>query len=427
MMAPDGIGAMLRAARESAGRTREEQALVLQDAQDGRWFDPENLKRWETERRLPIPAWHALLAEVYGMPVEEIAKAVRLSRRRRRLQRLDGADPGEGEEGTEVDRRRFLGAAAVATTSVVALPGLAEARQGIDAALSGSDAGDLAYLDGAFERHRRGYRGRPPAVVLAEMRGDLGLLRDVFSRPHAAGTRADLARTAAGITGLVAIIQHDRSDQRDAHGWFATAEQAARESGDRQMLAWALARHAMVPLNYGAPRSAADLATRARAEAGQKPSAAAALAAAVTARALASAGDHQGALRSVADARLIAERIDGSEAADTWFGYPLQKHHVHLSQAFTLMGRTREAYAEQEAALALTTSPSVMTRALLEMDAATCLNADGDAAGAADKAAGIWERLPQAYRDGLVRSRAEALHQALPGAAHARLGEALAS
>jgi hypothetical protein len=326
-----------------------------------------------------------------------------------------------------VDRRRFLGVAAAAATGAVALPGIAEARQGIDAALSGSDAGDLAYLDGAFERHRGGYRGRPPTVVLAQMRGDLDLLRDVLSRSHAAGARADLARTAAGITGLVAIIQHDRSDQRDSHGWFATAERAARESGDRQMLAWALARHAMVPLNYGAPRAAADLALRARAEAGQKPSAAAALAAAVTARALASVGDQQGALRSVADARLIAEHLDGTQAADTWFGYPPQKHHVHLSQAFTLLGRTREAYAEQEAALALTRSPSVMTRALLEMDAATCLHADGDPTAAADKAVGIWERLPAAYRDGLVRSRAEALHQVLPGSAHARLGEALAS
>ena len=424
-MAPDGIGAVLRAARESAGRTREEQAHVLQEAQDGRWFDPENLKRWETERRLPIPAWHALLARAYGMPVEEIAQAVRVSRQRRRLQRLAGADTGE--EGTEVDRRRFLGAAAVAATGAVALPGIAEARQGIDAALSGSDAGDLAYLDGAFERHRGGYRGRPPTVVLAQMRGDLDLLRDVLGRPHAAGVRADLARTTAGITGLVAIIQHDRSDQRDSHGWFTTAQQAARESGDRQMLAWALARHAMVPLNYGAPKAAADLATRARAEAGQTPSAAAALAAAVTARALASTGDQQGALRAVADARAIAEHLDGTQAADTWFGYPQQKHHVHLSQAFTLLGRTREAYAEQEAALALTRSPSVLTRALLEMDAATCLNADGDPSAAADKAVGVWERLPEAYRDGLVRSRAETLHHMLPGDAHARLGEALAS
>ncbi|MFJ5608173.1 hypothetical protein ACIQCJ_02070 [Streptomyces sp. NPDC093221] len=67
----------------------------------------------------------------------------------------------------------------------------------------------------------------------------------------------------------------------------------------------------------------------------------------------------------MADARLIAERIDGSQAADTWFGHPLQKHHVHFSQAFTLMGRRREAYAELEAALDLTASPPVMTRAML--------------------------------------------------------------
>lgn len=336
------------------------------------------------------------------------------------------SDLSGGEEDTDVDRRRFLGAAAVAATGVVPLPGIAEARQGINAALTGSNAGDLAYLDEAFERHRGGYRGRPPAVVLTEMRGDLDLLRDVLGRPHQAAVRADLARTAAGITGLVAIIQHDRGDQRDSHGWFTTAEQAARESGDRHMLAWTLARYAMVPLNYGAPRAAAELAAKARAEAGRKPSASAALAAAVTARALAATGDQQGALRAVADARSAAEQLDGSQAADTWFGYPYQKHHVHLSQAFTLMGQTREAYAEQAAALALTSSSSVMTRALLTMDEATCLSADGDPLGAADVAVAVWEELPQEYQGGLVRSRVEALHQTLSGTARARVGDALA-
>ncbi|WNI16352.1 transcriptional regulator [Actinacidiphila sp. ITFR-21] len=433
MMAPDGIGAMLRAMRESAGRTREEQALVLEEAQGGRWFDPENLKRWETERRLPIPARHELLARGYGVPVAEIVRAVAVSKRWRRLQRQ--AAGGQGEEGTAVDRRRFFGAAAVAATGaaaaaatgVVVLPGIAESRKGIDAALSDSDAGDLAYLNGAFERHRGGYRGRPPTFVLAQMRGDLDLLRDVLSRPHAAAARADLARTAAGITGLVAIIQHDRSEQRESHGWFATAEQAAGESGDRWMLAWVLARHAMVPLNYGAPMAAAALAVRARAVAGPTPSAAAALAAAVTARALASVGNDRGALAAVADARRIAERLDGTQSADTWFGYPLQKHHVHLSRAFTLMGRTEEAYAEQTAAFALTVGPSVITRALLEMDAAACLHADGDSAAAADRAVAVWQRLPQPYREGLVRSRAVALHHALGGTPHATLGEALST
>ncbi|MDT0419837.1 helix-turn-helix domain-containing protein, partial [Streptomyces sp. DSM 41982] len=96
MMASEGIGALLRGIREAAGLTREEQAAVLQAAQGGKWFDPENLKRWETEKRLPTPMWHALLAECYGRSAEEIVRAVVVSRRRRRLHRL--IDEGAREE-----------------------------------------------------------------------------------------------------------------------------------------------------------------------------------------------------------------------------------------------------------------------------------------------------------------------------------------
>lgn len=105
----------------------------------------------------------------------------------RLLRRHPESDAGRGERRARkgiVDG--FLGPAAAAATGAVALSGLAEARQGSDAALSGSDAGDLAYLDGAFERHHGGYRGRPPTVVLAQMRGDLDLLWDVLSRPNVA-------------------------------------------------------------------------------------------------------------------------------------------------------------------------------------------------------------------------------------------------
>lgn len=77
----------------------------------------------------------------------------------------------------------------------------------------------------------------------------------------------------AGIAGLVAIVQHDRGDKGDAFRWFATAEKAAHESGDRRMTAWVLARHAMVPLNYGAPEAAVRIASRARRAAGRTPTA----------------------------------------------------------------------------------------------------------------------------------------------------------
>jgi hypothetical protein len=138
---------------------------------------------------------------------------------------------------------------------------------------------------------------------------------------------------------------------------------------DHVLIEGTLARHAMVPLNYRAPRAAADLADRARRIAGKTPSVAA-LAAAVSSRALAATGDHRGALRAIAQARATIEQLDRGGLADTWFGYPPHKHCVHLSQTFTLLGETQQAYAGQEVALALTTSPSVMTRALLVLDTA---------------------------------------------------------
>ncbi|WP_285574073.1 transcriptional regulator [Streptomyces sp. RTGN2] len=413
MMSPDGIGILLRSIREGASRTRQEQAALIEEAQDGRWFDPDNLKRWESERRLPTPVWHDTIARAYGLTAGDVRSAVVASRQYRRSQ---------GKE-EDVNRRQFIGATAAAAVGASALPGIAQARQGIDGALSGTDSsiGDLDYLQTAFERHRGGYRGRSPHAVLDEMTSDLDLLGEVLRRPHPVKDRAELARTAAGISGLVAIIQHDRGDQPDAARWFATAEKAARESGDRRLRAWVLARHAMVPLNYGAPHAAARLAARARRAAGGKHSAAAALAVAVTARSLAAIGDRAGATKALADVRTMAERLDGADSADTWNGYPLQKHHVHLSQAYTLLGDTAAAYAAQEDALALTRSPSVMTRALLKMDTAACLRLDGDPGAAADAAADIFERLPDSYRTGLIRSRALDLHHHLTGRHRDRL------
>ncbi|MFE5614166.1 transcriptional regulator [Streptomyces sp. NPDC056524] len=416
MMCPDGIGALLRKVREDAGRTREDQARLIEAAQGGRWFDPENLKRWETEKRLPVQVWHETIADAYGLVVEDVRRAVAVSRQYRRSQR---------KENEDVNRRRFIGVTAAAA-GVSVLPGIAQAREGIDGGLSGGSAGELAYLESAFERHRGGYHGRSPDTVLAEMRGDLKLLGQVLQQPHPAKDRADLARTTAGIAGLVAIVQHDRGDQREAFGWVSTAAQAARESGDRRMTAWVLARHAMVPLNYGSPEVAAKIAAKARREAGDNPTAAAALAAAVTARSLAAIGDTEGAQAAVRDVRNLADRLDGQEAADTWFGYPGQKHFVHLSQAYTLLGDTKAAYEAQDEALALTASPSVMTRALIAMDTAACLRSDGDPTAAADMAAGVFEQLPSSYRQGLIKSRAETLLQRLQGRAHGQLGDALA-
>ncbi|GGS29482.1 hypothetical protein Snoj_25880 [Streptomyces nojiriensis] len=126
------------------------------------------------------------------------------------------------------------------------------------------------------------------------------------------------------------------------------------------------------------------------------------------------------------DTRTLAEQLDGPESADTWFGYPARKHAVHLSRAYTLLGDTRAAYRAQDEALTLTSSPSVMTRAPVAMDTAACLRVDGDPGAAATMAAAIYDRLPPAYRSGLVHSRAQRLHRHLSGAPRRLLGDALA-
>lgn len=418
------IGTLLREHRTTEGLTRPELALALSEAL-GEHLDPENLKRWENGQRIPETRYHQAVADVLGCPLDRITRAVAAARQQRYAKL---ADPGGGhpESGSTVKRREFLSAAA-GTVGAGLLPDLRTTHDGIDAALTGSHRADIDYLTQVFERHIGGYHGRDPGRVLDQIHQDLALLREVLARPLRTSERTELARTTAGITGLVGIIEHDLGRQREAGGWFATAAQAAAESGDTRLHAWVLGRHAMVGLNYGAPHAAAALAARAQSAAGTKPSAAAALAAAVHARALAQIGDHQGAHAAVARAQHTAEHLDAEELADTWLGYPLQKHAVHLSQAYTLLGDTGAAYREQAAALALTTSPSVMVRALIALDSAACHAADLDHQAAADLGARTWEQLPPGHRSGLVRARAELLRDRLTGAHRDLLAEALAS
>ncbi|MFF0413423.1 hypothetical protein ACFYUY_23670 [Kitasatospora sp. NPDC004745] len=104
-----------------------------------------------------------------------------------------------------------------------------------------------------------------------------------------------------------------------------------------------------------------------------------------------------------------------------------RRTRVHLSQAYTLLGRTADAFREQQSALALTTSASVMTRALLALDEAACRRIEGDHDAAADPAARVWTDLPVLHRSGLVRSRATVLQLALAGRAADHLAQALAA
>ncbi|WP_446040142.1 hypothetical protein [Streptomyces sp. SID1121] len=323
--------------------------------------------------------------------------------------------PDEAHEGDDDMKRRQLlrGAVAVglATTPSEAL---ASSRDAVNQGLAATAAADLDHWEQAAEHYSYGYRGRPPAEMRANLAADLHALRPLFRIPLTASDRTRLCRTTAQLAAMTAIVLHDVGDRKEAAHWFHTAGAAAAESGDRALHAWILARHAMVPLNFGAPRAAVILADQARKTAGGGVTAAAALGAAVAARSYALSGNHTEAMTALADAERIANKLTDAQRADTWFGYGRQKEQVHLSHALTTLGLTRRARESQSRALELSAPTSSMTRGLLQLDAATCWHHDGNTDQACRAATAALTHLPPGWRTGLTRTRALDLYRTIP-------------
>ncbi|MFD3521403.1 helix-turn-helix domain-containing protein [Streptomyces sp. NPDC058653] len=322
-------------------------------------------------------------------------------------------DRGDGDD--PMKRRDVMRGALAAGLAGTGLAAVTSTRTDIDAALAADHTQpDLDHWQSTAERYGYGYHGRAPSDVLSSLLEDVEEMKPLLFRAQSDRSRTQLCHVTGQMAGMVAIVLHDLGEHREAHRWFATAGRAAKQSGDQLLHAWVLGREAMVPLNYGAPAAAAKLADQARHLAGNGPSSAAALAAAVASRAYAMDGYRDKALAAVSDVERLADLLTPQQRADTWFGYPVQKHHVHMSQALTHLGETARAYETQAAALELSRAPSLMTRALIAIDEACCRLHDGDRAQAAHITAQAYGSLPASYRNGLTRIRALAVFQRLP-------------
>ncbi|WP_244900611.1 hypothetical protein [Streptomyces nanshensis] len=315
-------------------------------------------------------------------------------------------------------RRELLRGALAAGLTGKAMIGLADTRNHFERSLASTAPANLPDLESAAETYSYGYAGRAPADLLGELAADFDEIGDLLTRPLSTTARTRLCRVAGQMAGMTAVVLHDLGDRREARNWFHTAGQAATESGDRSLRAWIYAREAMVPLNFGAPRQAAELAENARRAAGTAQTASAALAASVAARAHALAGDREGARQALTEAEKLSDSLPAAERADTWFGLPEQKQHVHRSHALTILGKTKEARQSQTRALELTAPTSTMTRGLLRIDAAVCEHRDGDTAQACRMAVAALHDLPTGWRTGLTRTRAVDLYRSIPAQYH---------
>ncbi|WFB88288.1 MULTISPECIES: hypothetical protein [Streptomyces] len=138
------------------------------------------------------------------------------------------------------------------------------------------------------------------------------------------------------------------------------------------------------------------------------------LAAAVASRTLALNHEPEQARAALTAADAFMSRLPEADRSDTWLTYGEQKHHVHLSRAFTALGDTRRAREGQQRALELSAPTSSMTRTLLNIGTAACSHHDGGTEQASRRTVDALTALPVDFRTGPVRRRALDLFEAIP-------------
>lgn len=173
----------------------------------------------------------------------------------------------------------------------------------------------------------------------------------------------------------------------------------------------------MVPLNYGTPRAAAELADQARQAAGTRPTAAAVLAAAVAARAHALNHQSEQARAALIAADALMDRLPEAERSDTWLTYGEQKQRAPEPRADHARGHPPRPVESRAGAGAVRADQHQDAHPAEHRRRRLCRH-DGDTEQACHRTVAALASLPTDYRTGLVRRRALDLYEAIPTEHH---------
>jgi tetratricopeptide (TPR) repeat protein len=138
------------------------------------------------------------------------------------------------------------------------------------------------------------------------------------------------------------------------------------------------------------------------------------LAAALEARALGVLGAARDARGALDRAEAAVSRLEPDALVPSAFGYNEAQLRFHEGNTLTHLRDTRAAWAAQDQALQLYPERDHLDRSLVELDRATCLAHDGDAASALGHATQTLVRLTDDERSGLILLRARQVLDGLP-------------
>jgi tetratricopeptide (TPR) repeat protein len=232
---------------------------------------------------------------------------------------------------------------------------------------------------------------------------------------QSAPVRRRLTIAAARMSGLMALTLLKLGDGR-ARAWWRTGRTAAAAAEDRPTLSWMYAQEAYQLYYGGDLEGAVELAVRAQQLAGGLPCVGPALAAPLEARAHALLGRAEGAADALAAAGVALERLPAEDRSQSAFGYAEDQLRFHSGNAWTHLGDTGRAREELGRALELYPTSDRTDRALIALDQAMCLAADGDLSAAAAHATTTVVDLPPEHRSALIIYRARDVAAKVPGA-----------
>ncbi|MEU8271523.1 XRE family transcriptional regulator [Sphaerisporangium sp. NPDC049002] len=277
----------------------------------------------------------------------------------------------------------------------------------------------LDHWEEAAASFGRQYMNTPPLRQLCDVLLEFSTVRQAMERHQPMDLQERLCALAARLSGLAGIIMIDLGDQRMARSFFRTSRSAADETGDRALRAWVTAREALVPLFYGDPREALNLAKKSRDMAGQTPCAAKAMAPVVEARALSMLANSGGkkdvvdqAKRALSRARAAFAQMTPAQQEDTVFGYTERQLYFHQGDALTRLGQTIEADLILEQALEKYEG-DLLDQTLIRFDQAQCRLLEGDGDEALRMGLEAVRQVGGDFRTDIITRRADALVKAI--------------
>lgn len=233
--------------------------------------------------------------------------------------------------------------------------------------------------------------------------------------------RPGMLRVSAQLAAVMAMTLPNAGQVRAARRWWATAREAADQSGDRTVRIWVRGEEGIHALYTSRPPQVAlDLAGEALTIAGGQPITGKALA--CKAQALAALGLGGQARDTVRAIEPIFVRMPPSIVSDerTVYGWPECCLRHTESYVYSLIGDINAAMDAQQAALDLCPLTWCRSHALLRLHEALCMVRVGDMDAGCEQATRTISSLPLGGRGVMVAHTGQRILQLLPAAEQGR-------